>query len=102
MTVRRNEGRPAATGTAPNQSKPRQQHNSTEAQRQRLLAALRRSPVTTIEARRDLDILHPAGRVKELRHNEGHQILTAWSYEPTDCGKLHRVARYVLVKRGAA
>lgn len=29
------------------------------------------------------------------------QILTAWSYEPTDCGKLHRVARYVLVKRGA-
>jgi len=40
--------------------------------------------------------------VKELRHNEGHQILTAWSYEPTDCGKLHRVARYVLLKRGAA
>ena len=101
MTTRREKSRPAATGTAPKQN-PQAHDNSASAQRNRLLAALRRRPVTTIEARRELDILHPAGRVKELRHNDGHQILTAWSYEPTDCGKLHRVARYVLVKRGAA
>ncbi len=101
MTVRNEKSRPAATGTALKQN--RQTHdNSASAQRNRLLEALSRRPISTIEARRDLDILHPAGRVKELRHNEGHQILTAWSYEPTDCGKLHRVARYVLVKRGAA
>ena len=101
MTVRRNEGRTAATGTAPKQN-THPDYNSASAQRNRLLEALSRHPISTIEARRDLDILHPAGRVKELRHNEGHQILTAWSHEPTDCGRLHRVARYVLVKRGAA
>ena len=98
MTVRRNEGRPAATGTAANQSKPRQQHNSTEAQRQRLLAALSRRPVDTILARRDLDILHPAGRVKELR-DRGFVILTRMVERVTACGQKHRVALYALVKR---
>lgn len=97
MTVRRNEGRPAATGTAPNQSKLRQQDNSTEAQRQRLLAALRRRPVTTIEARRDLDIMAPAPRIFELRQR-GFQIVTIWAHQATDCGREHRVALYVLIK----
>ena len=97
MTVRRNEGRPAATGTAPNLSKPRQHDNSTEAQRQRLLAALRRRPVTTIEARRDLDIMAPAPRIFELRQR-GFQIVTIWAHQATDCGREHRVARYVLIK----
>ncbi len=97
MTVRRNEGRPAATGTAPNQSKLRQQDNSTEAQRQRLLASLRRSPVTTIEARRDLDIMAPAPRIFELRQR-GFQIVTIWAHQVTDCGRKHLVARYVLSK----
>ena len=97
MTVRRNEGRPAATGTAPNLSKLRQQDNSTEAQRQRLLAALRRRPVTTIEARRDLDIMAPAPRIFELRQR-GFQIVTIWAHQATDCGWEHRVTRNVLIK----
>lgn len=101
MTAQNEKSRPAATGTAPKQNA--QTHdNSASAQRSRLLEAMSRHPVSTIEARRDLDILHPAGRVKELRDREGHQILTVWSREPTECGKLHRVARYVLVKRSAA
>ena len=101
MTTRREKSRPAATGTAPKRNS-KIHDNSASAQRNRLLEALSRRPISTIEARRYLNILHPAGRVKELRHNEGHQLLTTWSYEPSDCGKPHRVARYVLVKRGAA
>ncbi|WP_412548887.1 helix-turn-helix domain-containing protein [Ralstonia pseudosolanacearum] len=71
--------------------------NSTEAQRTRLLAALRRGPVTTIEARRDLDILMPAARVFELRHREGYDIALYWVQEATQAGRLHRVARYALM-----
>lgn len=71
--------------------------NSTEAQRARLLAALRRGPVTTIEARRDLDILMPAARVFELRHREGYDIALYWVQEETQAGRLHRVARYALM-----
>ncbi|WP_197387616.1 helix-turn-helix domain-containing protein [Ralstonia pseudosolanacearum] len=71
--------------------------NSTEAQRARLLAALRRGPVTTIEARRDLDILMPAARVFELRHREGYDIALHWVHEATQAGRLHRVARYALM-----
>lgn len=97
MTVRRNEGRPAATGTASNLFKLRQQDNSTKAQRQRLLAALRRCPVTTIEARRDLDIMAPTPRIFEL-HQRGFQIVTIWAHQATDCRRDHRVARNMLIK----
>ena len=71
--------------------------NSTAAQQQRLLSALRKQPLTTIEIRRNLDIIAPAPRVFELRHKYGYDILTHWKYEPTDCGKLHRVALYALI-----
>lgn len=50
--------------------------------------------ISTIEARRDLDILSPAPRIKELRE-DGHRIETHWSTEETELGT-HRVARYVL------
>ena len=65
-------------------------------QRARLLAWLREKPVTTIEARRHLDILAPAPRVYELRHNENFNIKMHWCDEITDQGITHRVARYVL------
>jgi hypothetical protein len=71
--------------------------NSTSAQRIRLLAALRKHPVSTIHAREELDIMAPAPRVFELRHNRGFNILTNWKTEPTACGKNHRVAEYVLL-----
>lgn len=73
-----------------------QHPNSTPAQCERLLDALRKGPISTLDARRDLDIVHPGGRAKDLR-DSGHVITTAWSREPTDCGRLHRVARYVLL-----
>lgn len=69
--------------------------NSADAQRARLLEALRSGPLSTLDIRRQLDVLMPAARVFELRHS-GHNIMTSWSDEPTDSGQMHRVARYSL------
>lgn len=81
--------------------KPRSHSNSLAAQRQRLMDFLRaHGMIDTIAARRDLDILMPAARVHELRHRYGHQIDLVWVQRPTDCGKLHRVAQYVLQAGG--
>ncbi|MEP2759025.1 MAG: helix-turn-helix domain-containing protein [Hyphomicrobiales bacterium] len=41
--------------------------NGTAAQRNRLLKALQLNSINTIEAREYLGIMHPAGRIKELR-----------------------------------
>lgn len=68
---------------------------SAEAQRQRLLKALREGPVTTLQARSQLDILHPAGRVQELR-KQGIEIATHWLTAITSGDRKHRVAQYVL------
>lgn len=46
-------------------------------QRQRLLAWLQASPLTTLQARQQLDIMHPAARVQELRER-GHNIVLNW------------------------
>lgn len=67
----------------------------TEAQQQRLIEQLRLCPMTTLQARSELDIMHPAARVKELRER-GHNIVTHWTVEHTGKGR-HRVARYVLL-----
>lgn len=72
-------------------------HNSTAAQRQRLLKALRRSPVSTITARSELDIMSPAPRVLELRRM-GYAIKTVRVWQRTDCGMAHRVGLYVLAR----
>lgn len=69
--------------------------NDVEVQRDRVLTALREGPLSTVEARRWLDIMHPAQRILELR-DQGVDIDTTWTLEPTDCGRLHRMARYVL------
>lgn len=66
------------------------------AQRNRLLTALRKGPVTTLQARAELDVLHPAGRVQELRHKGGFNIVTQWHSEETIPGHRHRVAMYIL------
>src|SRR3954468_25079694 len=71
--------------------------NSAHSQRIRLLKKLRESSITTIEARRDLDILMPATRVFELRAL-GHDNGTFWTEGATDCGRTHRIARYVLTQ----
>ena len=58
------------------------------AQRARLLGMLRRGPVSTLEARA-VGIMHPGGRVLELRE-AGYQIIT-------DIQE-NRVARYILTE----
>jgi hypothetical protein len=69
--------------------------NSTSAQRQRLLERLRHTPITTLEARSQLDILMPATRIFELR-KQGFEIDTFRTLAATECGKSHSVARCVL------
>ncbi|MBA3599420.1 MAG: helix-turn-helix domain-containing protein [Methylibium sp.] len=72
-------------------------NNSATAQRRRALDLLRAGPKSTIQLRRDGDILAPAARIIELRRH-GFDILTHWVQQATDCGKLHRVALYVLMR----
>jgi hypothetical protein len=72
-------------------------NNSAESQRARVLAWLQTSrPLTTLEARRELDVLHPAARVMELRQ-AGHNIITHWQTDANGSGRPHRVASYVLL-----
>lgn len=63
-------------------------------QRSRLLSALQLFPVSTFEARKYLDVMHPAGRVQELRAC-GWLIDTLWLTEVSDVGKPHRIGLYV-------
>ena len=73
--------------------------NSVSVQRNRMLDALRCGPITTIEARKNLDIMMPGTRIHELRHREGYAIETVRVWRPTDAGKLHSVAQYILMTR---
>ena len=70
---------------------------STAAQRLRLLAHLRHKTIDTITARRDLNVMMPAARVKELRW-AGHHIQTRLVDRCDDQGRKHpRVAVYTLL-----
>jgi hypothetical protein len=69
--------------------------NTAAAQRMRILERLHRKPLTTLEARAELDVMHPAARVMELRR-KGHEIDTHTTRQYTECGKPHRVALYIL------
>lgn len=71
--------------------------NSSAAQRQRLLVALRQGPITTFDARGRCDVMPPGGRVMELRRM-GHSIATIWTVETSDFGRPHRVGKYVLMQ----
>ena len=71
--------------------------NDATTQANRALAAFQLlHSLTTQDLRQDLDIMHPAGRVKELRA-QGFELITHWDNCPTACGKKHRMARYVYV-----
>lgn len=74
------------------------QGSSTRTQSTRLLEALQRlGSITTIEARKYLDVLCPAPRILELRRIVGrNRIKTYRARQATDCGKLHSVGLYVL------
>jgi hypothetical protein len=60
--------------------------------RQHLLINLK---VTTIECRDELSIMHPAGRIKELR-DQGWPITTAIYQQVDSSGVKHRAADYFL------
>lgn len=72
------------------------QDDSSQSQRLRLLERLKVEPVDTITARRELDVMHPAARIQELKQR-GKLIDTVRVGRPSDCGKVHRVALYVLL-----
>ena len=50
---------------------------------------------TTIQARNELGVMHPGGRVQNLR-DAGYNIKLVWTKEPDPTGRLHRVGRYIL------
>lgn len=81
-----------------NDSTPAKRWNSAEAQRTRLLDALRQGPVDTNTAYRRLDILHVPSRVFELR-KLGHPIKTFWTDHATEAGVFHRIGLYVLLPK---
>lgn len=72
---------------------------SAEVQRARLLEALKRGPVDTFAARQQLDIAHPAGRVRELRR-AGHDISMQMEESASPAGEPHRVGLYSLSRSG--
>lgn len=77
-------------------------NTSAGAQRARLLQRLVLGPITTIEARRELNILMPAARIKELRE-AGHTIQTERVSTLDDQGRKHgQVAKYYLSSAAAA
>ncbi|MBM5457545.1 helix-turn-helix domain-containing protein [Pseudomonas sp. P66] len=80
---------------SPNSS-TRPDHSSTSAQRARLLARLKLGPIDTITARRVLNILMPAARIKELKER-GHAIDAVRISKTDDQGRTHHgIAQYYL------
>lgn len=89
---------PAPLGN-PNKTK-RTYSNSASSQRARILEHFANCPrLSTIEAREEYGILHPGGRVMELRKN-GYQIDTHWIFAPDSNGVLHRIGQYVFQGQG--
>lgn len=72
--------------------------NSIQAQITRLKAALKLHPMTTIEIRRELDIMEVAARIWDLRNKHGCEIHTEMIEEETQPGLKHKVARYSLIR----
>ena len=69
--------------------------NTALAQRKRILNYLHAQPLDTLTARKELDVMHPAARVMELR-KQGVEIKTIRINRSSDYGKIHTVACYVL------
>ncbi|MOA33050.1 hypothetical protein D3C78_1543090 [compost metagenome] len=85
-----------------NKQPPKITDTSAASQRIRLLERLQAGPVSTFEAREELNIMMPAARVKELR-DQGHPILTDRQTLTDPHGFKHAgVARYYLTEGSAA
>lgn len=71
-------------------------NTSTSAQRARILAHLQIGPLTTVEARDELNVMHPAARIQELRE-AGYPIRTHQRPVVDGHGRTHKsVAVYYL------
>lgn len=98
----------AKASTAGNGQGPQEKHETqhternarsttTQAQRDRILAALQRQPQTTEDLRK-LGIFQTAARVKELRDRDGYRIDTSLVTLYDREGYMHRrAARYSLI-----
>ena len=74
--------------------------NNSAVQRSRILEVLKQhGSVSTIDLRRNYDV---APRIYQLRHEYGYEIDTVWTYQETDCGKLHRIGMYVYIGDGTS
>ena len=81
--------------TMPNKFTP---SNATKASQQgAILAALRVGPLTTVTSREALGVLHPAGRIMELKRL-GFTIETRKVRRFDADGRPHTVAEYVLIE----
>jgi len=78
----------------------RKYDNSRNTQRARIMCLLKKFQSRTTLDFRAAGILHPAGRIRELRL-KGVNIATYWSNETDNNSVYHRVARYFLIKDAA-
>ena len=97
----RKENAPRKAGRKEKHTQSHYADLSAEAQRRRLLDALRCSSVSTLEARHNLDIQHPAMRIRELCL-EGFDIQTVRVSADTVFSVNHVVARYFLMAEKGA
>jgi len=79
-----------------NNTPSRLNNKAKAAQCLKILEWLKLSPLSTPVARETLHIMHPAGRICDLR-NQGYRIETHRCHEATSEGTVSVVARYVLV-----
>ena len=97
-TSKRKAARAGGNSNKTNADNPSTQ--SRAAQCARLLAYLQQvGTLTTLQARDRLNVMHPAGRVFELREM-GHNIVTTWTWDRDHEGRRHRVGRYALLAGG--
>jgi len=76
------------------------QSSSSSAQCARLLARLQLGPIDTLTARRDLNVLHPAARINELKER-GHPIRAQRISMIDEQGRTHHgIALYYLTQAG--
>lgn len=69
---------------------------NSQCQKQRLLAYLKQhGRITTLEARTNLDVFHPAARIQELKEL-GYNIVTYRRMVNSGLGN-HKIAEYVLL-----
>lgn len=90
---------PAATGTASTTHIKHYPTNADVGQCQRMLEWFDKNPcLLTEQARQQLGIAHPSGRIMELRR-KGHPIITRCEFYPVSGGGLHRMECYVYLGR---